>query len=89
MIFYHPSSNNPNITEQFARKADSNFDAMAFIIWSNSTLQKESLNSQINIYDSRRNTIGKFDVGISDSFSPIRSFFQHRFKRAVSKRDCN
>ncbi len=67
------SSNNPNITEQFARSS-SNFDAMAFIIWSNSSLQKESLNSQINIYDSKQNLIGKFAVGISNDFSPLNYF---------------
>ena len=67
------SANNQDIIDQFA-KGDSSFDTQAFIIWSGSTLQKESLNSMISIYDKKQKLIGKFDVGINDDFSPIAYF---------------
>ena len=67
------SANNQNIIEQFG-KSNSNFDAAAFIIWSGSTLQKESLNSLVTIYDNQQKLIGKFDVGINNDFSPVEYF---------------
>ena len=67
------SANDQRIIEQFA-KGDSNFDATAFIIWSGSTLQKESLNSLVSIYDNQQKLVGKFDVGINNDFSPVDYF---------------
>ena len=67
------SANDQKIIEQFA-KGDLNFDAAAFTIWSGSTLQKESLNSLVTIYNNQQKLIGKFDVGINDDFSPVEYF---------------
>ncbi len=67
------SANDQRIIEQFA-KGDSNFDATAFIIWSGSTLQKESLNSLVSIYNNQQKLVGKFDVGINNDFSPVDYF---------------
>jgi signal transduction histidine kinase len=43
---------------------NSNFTADAFKIWANSSLQKESLNSSLNIWDKYQNPMGGFYSGI-------------------------
>lgn len=43
-----------------------NYYAEAFILWSNSPLQKESLNSSIVIFDKDFNAVGHFSVGVED-----------------------
>ncbi len=67
------SASNQSIIDQFA-KGDSSFDMEAFSIWSGSTLQKESLNSLVIIYNMQEKLIGKFDVGINEDFSPVDYF---------------
>ena len=47
-------------------RINSNYDAEAFIAWSKSSLQRESLSSQIEIFDRNFNSIGNFSVGFDD-----------------------
>ncbi|HKI78517.1 MAG TPA: ATP-binding protein [Ignavibacteriaceae bacterium] len=42
---------------------NSNYDTEAFIIWSTSSLQKESLNSSVSIYNANLKQIGYFGIG--------------------------
>ncbi len=41
-----------------------NYDAIAFIIWANSSLQKESINSSIDILNNSGALLGSFSVGL-------------------------
>ncbi len=82
-----------NETLQNAKKSDdvinaftrygTNYDAVAFIIWSHSALQKESINSSINIYDKNRKLLGRFTVGIGENLDTslnVRDFEGEQFK---------
>jgi two-component system nitrogen regulation sensor histidine kinase NtrY len=44
---------------------DTNYEALSFLIWSNSSLQRESLQSSIIIFNSHKQEIGNFAVGIN------------------------
>ncbi|MBI5661402.1 MAG: HAMP domain-containing protein [Ignavibacterium album] len=57
------SSSDPQILSSFAR-SDLNFDALAFIQWSGSILQRESMNSFLAFYDRFGNKKGSFEVGM-------------------------
>lgn len=58
------SSSNSEIVNSFPRR-NTNFDALAFIIWSKSSIQRESLNSSISLFDRYANVIGSFSAGLS------------------------
>ena len=47
---------------------NTNFNSVAFIIWSNSSLQRESINSAVMIYDKDMREAGRFGIGIRNSF---------------------
>lgn len=47
---------------------NSNFNSIAFIIWSNSSLQRESINSAVMIYDKDMKQVGRFGIGIRSDF---------------------
>lgn len=53
-----------NLTDVFGNK-QTNFDALAFILWSKSSMQRESLNSGIRFYDRNKNILGEYLIGIS------------------------
>ena len=57
------ASENEDMIEDFY-DSNSNFTADAFRLWANSSLQKESLNSSINIWDKNKNHLGGFNSGI-------------------------
>ena len=42
-----------------------NYDALAFKIWGNSAMQRESFNSGIRFYDKSQNVIGEYSVGLN------------------------
>jgi two-component system nitrogen regulation sensor histidine kinase NtrY len=48
---------------------NSNFNSTSFIIWSNSSLQRESINSAVMIYDKDMHQIGRFGIGIRNDFT--------------------
>ena len=65
------ASQNAQIKKALAN-INSNYDAVAFIIWANSSLQKESINSSIDILDIKGNLLGAFSVGLeTPDFSKI------------------
>lgn len=64
MEFINQSASDPQILSSFSR-SDLNFDALAFIQWSKSILQKESMNSFLAFYDRFGNKLGSFDIGIN------------------------
>jgi signal transduction histidine kinase len=47
-------------------KLNSNFDSEAFVAWSKSSLQRESLSSIILLFDRNFNELGKFTVGFDE-----------------------
>lgn len=47
-------------------KLDANYNSEAFLVWSRSSLQRESLNSNITILDRNFNVLGKFTVGFDE-----------------------
>ena len=51
-----------------------NFDALAFLIWSESFLQRETLNSSISIFDKNKNYLGRYSIGL-DSLSYLPQWF--------------
>lgn len=55
--------NDEQITNSFGSR-NANYDALAFIIWGKSAMQRESLNSGIRIYDKSKNLLGEFSIGI-------------------------
>jgi signal transduction histidine kinase len=56
------SSKKENVIEAFLRKR-SNYSAIAFKIWSESALQKESINSSISFLDTTQKVLASFKVG--------------------------
>jgi signal transduction histidine kinase len=53
-----------NILQSFGNKYE-NFDALAFSIWSQSSMQRESLNSGIRFYDRNQKVLGGYEVGLN------------------------
>ncbi len=51
------------VTRSFNNRA-TNFDALAFIAWSKSAMQRESINSGLKFYDRYQNYLGGFQVGL-------------------------
>ncbi len=47
---------------------NTNFSSIAFIIWSNSSLQRESMNSAVVVYDKNMKQVGRFGIGIRSDF---------------------
>jgi signal transduction histidine kinase len=70
------SINNERLVGSFY-KLDSNYDAEAFIVWSNSALQRESLNSEVILLDRNFKTLGEFSVGY-DYKHDFRELFKHK-----------
>jgi signal transduction histidine kinase len=56
-------SNDNQVVYSFNNRAI-NFNALAFIIWSRSAMQRESLNSGIKFYDRYQNYLGGYQVGL-------------------------
>jgi signal transduction histidine kinase len=56
-------------------KIDANYNSEAFIAWSRSSLQRESLNSNITILDRNFNELGKFTVGFDEPID-FKSLFE-------------
>ena len=54
----------PQVISSFTRR-DLNLDALAFIQWSKSILQRESMNSFLAFYDRFGNKSGSFEIGFS------------------------
>lgn len=47
---------------------NTNYNSLAFIIWSNSSLQRESMNSAVMVYNKDMQEIGRFGIGIRSDF---------------------
>ena len=54
---------NPTIVNYFLRR-NTNYDAVAFLIWCNSSLQRESLHSSVSLYNRNMELVGNFSMGI-------------------------
>jgi two-component system nitrogen regulation sensor histidine kinase NtrY len=57
------ASQNEELVSDFYDR-NSNFTANAFKLWTNSSLQRESLNSSLNVWDINQNRLGGFNSGI-------------------------
>lgn len=73
MELINQSSSDEQILSSLTR-SDLNFNALAFIQWSKSILQRESMNSFLAFYDRFGNKLGSFDIG-----------FQSKDKISVNK----
>jgi len=60
------SINDEKLVSSFYR-LNSNYDSEAFIAWSKSSLQRESLSSELTVLDRNFNPLGKFTVGFDES----------------------
>ena len=58
------SSGSNEIVSYFPRR-NTNFNALAFIIWSKSSMQRESLVSSISLFNIHKETIGTFSAGLT------------------------
>jgi two-component system, NtrC family, nitrogen regulation sensor histidine kinase NtrY len=56
--------NQKNITDVFGNRY-TNYDALAFKIWAQSSMQRESLNSGIRFYDKNKKVVGEYSLGLS------------------------
>jgi signal transduction histidine kinase len=54
----------PAVSESFIKR-NVNHDAQAFLIWSKSPLQRESLNSELILFDRNKSILGQFAVGLN------------------------
>ncbi len=55
-------------------KKDANYDAAAFLIWSNSSLQRESLQSSVSLFNRQKEIVGNFSIGIDEPELILASF---------------
>jgi len=53
-------------------KMNSNFNSEAFLLWSKSPLQRESLSSEILIFDRNFNVLGRFNVGLDEDIDYLK-----------------
>lgn len=57
------AANNQSVKNYFLQK-EVNYNAVAFLIWSNSSLQRESLHSSVSLYNRDKELVGSFSMGI-------------------------
>ena len=50
-----------------------NYDALAFMIWAKSAMQRESFNSGVRFYDKSKNVLGEYFIGLN----PDKEIFKH------------
>ncbi len=60
------AANNGEVKSSFLIQ-NVNYNALAFKIWSGSSLQKESLPSSVIIFDGNKEPVGKFDLGLGEN----------------------
>ncbi len=65
----------PAVSESFIKR-NVNHDAQAFIIWSKSPLQRESLNSSLILFDRNKSVLGSFSVGLNKQINFF-DYFSH------------
>ena len=61
--------NDERVLEEFVKR-DANFDAIAFSIWSQSGLQRESIRSLIAFYDDKGKPLGNYNFNFEEKFIP-------------------
>ncbi|MGE5797301.1 MAG: ATP-binding protein, partial [Ignavibacteria bacterium] len=69
-------------------------DAAAFSVWSKSSLQRESLNSSVSLYDKNFSILGEFYVGTKEALNPSHYFKglsgnEEKFIRIINPQDTN
>ncbi len=67
------SAGSPEVIRNFYQY-NSNYNAEAFKIWANSSLQHESLNSSVSIWDKDQNKVGEFNAGIELGNNILKQF---------------
>ena len=70
------------------QKLNSNFDAEAFLAWSNSSLQRESLSSEIVIFDRNFSVLGRFNVGFDENID-YKSLLAENNDSGISVKEIN
>jgi two-component system, NtrC family, nitrogen regulation sensor histidine kinase NtrY len=63
---------------EWYRERNANYSAAAFVLWSESPLQRESLSSSISLLDRNKNLLGDFKVGIPDDTRPSAYFENYK-----------
>ncbi len=70
------AANNPQLVTDFY-DYNSNYDAEAFKIWANSSLQRESLISSVRIWDKNQNQVGEFNGGVELGDKILKQFAEY------------
>ncbi|HSD62205.1 MAG TPA: ATP-binding protein, partial [Ignavibacteriaceae bacterium] len=73
---------NDEIINSFYR-LNTNYNSIAFIIWSGSSLQRESINSAVMIYDKDMKEVGRFSIGIRRDFTLPRELMNYSGNSAM------
>ena len=77
------ASDNGNVKSAFLIQ-NKNYNALAFQIWSGSSLQKESLPSSVVIFNRNKEVVGKFDLGLGrDAILDKKYLFEVNFKPQI------
>ena len=63
------ASKNDEVTNSFSERL-TNYDAIAFKIWSQSPLQHEAMNSTVVLLDKNKKQLGKFEIGMNAEYIP-------------------
>ncbi len=70
------SSKNIKTIESFSNR-NTNFSAEAFKLWAESSLQNESMNSSVGIYDKNLTPLGNFSIGLHTEPIPVKQFITY------------
>ncbi len=67
------AASNENVITNFYNR-EANYNAEAFKLWANSSLQRESINSSLTIWNKNQDILGMFSAGINLGNEPLNQF---------------
>ncbi len=67
------AADNKNVINNFYNR-EANYNAEAFKLWANSSLQRESINSSLTVWNKNQDVLGMFSAGINLGGKPIKQF---------------
>jgi hypothetical protein len=85
------ATNHRDYLESLGNKYE-NFDALAFSIWSKSSMQREALNSGVQFFDRYQNLLGGYQVGLNpgkEIFKAVKDYNDEPIIKELSFKDDN
>lgn len=85
------ATNHRDYLESLGNKYE-NFDALAFSIWSRSSMQREALNSGVQFFDRYQNLLGGYQVGLNpgkEIFKAVKDYNDEPIIKELSFKDDN